>query len=72
MIILIGEGGSGKTTILNELVKRGYTKAINYTTRKIREDEIEKPNLIKRDSPKCWFLPTLGTGLKEKGGKKWL
>ena len=39
MIILIGEGGCGKTTILNELEKRGYTKAINHTTRPKRESE---------------------------------
>lgn len=39
MIILIGESGSGKTTILNELVKRGFQKAINHTTRKKRDKE---------------------------------
>lgn len=39
MIILIGESGSGKTTILNELEKRGYEKAMNHTTRPKRERE---------------------------------
>ncbi|MBR6033243.1 MAG: AAA family ATPase [Clostridia bacterium] len=39
MIILIGESGSGKTTILNELEKRGYKKAINHTTRAKRPGE---------------------------------
>lgn len=39
MIILIGEGASGKTTILNELEKKGYQKAISYTTRKPRIEE---------------------------------
>lgn len=39
MIILIGESGSGKTTILNELEKRGYKKAINHTTRPKRDGE---------------------------------
>ncbi|MFR8103759.1 MAG: AAA family ATPase [Clostridia bacterium] len=39
MIILIGESGSGKTTILNELEKRGFEKAINHTTRKPRDGE---------------------------------
>lgn len=39
MIILIGESGSGKTTILNELEKRGYQKAINHTTRPKRVGE---------------------------------
>lgn len=39
MIILIGESGSGKTTILNKLVELGYEKAINHTTRKPRENE---------------------------------
>ena len=46
MIVLIGESGSGKTTILNELVKRGYKKAINHRTRPIREDEEENPEYI--------------------------
>lgn len=41
MIILIGESGSGKTTILNELEKRGFGKAVNHTTRAKREEEKE-------------------------------
>ena len=41
MIILIGESGSGKTTILNKLVEKGYEKAINHTTRTPRGNEIE-------------------------------
>ncbi len=39
MIILIGESGSGKTTILNKLVEKGFEKAINHTTRKPRDNE---------------------------------
>ena len=39
MIILIGESGSGKTTILNMLEELGFEKAINHTTRKPRENE---------------------------------
>lgn len=39
MIILIGESGSGKTTILEELEKRGFERAINYTTREKRVGE---------------------------------
>lgn len=46
MIILIGESGSGKTSILNELIKRGYKKATNHTTRPIREDEVENPEYV--------------------------
>ena len=41
MIILIGEGGGGKTTILNELAERGFEKAVNYTTRPKRNEEKE-------------------------------
>ena len=36
------KAGHGKTTILNELEKRGMKKAINYTTRPRRESEKEK------------------------------
>lgn len=39
MIILIGESGSGKTTILNKLVEKGFEKAINHTTRAKRDNE---------------------------------
>jgi len=42
MIILIGESGSGKSTILELLCERGYKKAINYTTRLPRGEEIGK------------------------------
>ena len=45
MLILIGESGSGKSTILNELEKRGFEKAIDYTTRKRREKESENSDL---------------------------
>lgn len=46
MIILIGESGSGKTTILKELEKRGYRAAINHTTREPRDEELEKGEYI--------------------------
>lgn len=56
MIILIGESGSGKTTILNELEKRGFKKAINHTTRpKRNEGETAEYNFItKEEFEKMW------------------
>ena len=42
MIELIGKNGSGKTFIANELSKRGYQKVVGYTTRKMRNNEIDK------------------------------
>jgi len=57
MIILIGESGSGKTTILNELEKRGFKKAINHTTRAKRktDDELnEYKFLTKEEFNKMW------------------
>lgn len=42
MIELIGKNASGKTFIANELGKRGYNKVIGYTTRPMRENEIDK------------------------------
>lgn len=42
MIILVGKQASGKTTVVDKLVKDfGYTKAVTYTTRKPRPGEIE-------------------------------
>ena len=50
MIILIGESGSGKTTILNELEKRGFRKAINHTTRpKRNENETTEYKFITKE-----------------------
>jgi len=57
MIILIGESGSGKTTILNELEKKGFKKAINHTTRPKRktDDELnEYKFLSKEEFNKMW------------------
>lgn len=57
MIILIGESGSGKTTILNELNKIGYKKATNYTTRekRIGEESIgEYIFVTKSEFEKMW------------------
>lgn len=57
MIILIGESGSGKTTILNKLVELGFEKAINHTTRKPRENEEntkEYKFLSKEEFNKMW------------------
>lgn len=57
MIILIGEGGGGKTAILRELEKRGYEKAINHTTRQVRVDEnrfSEYKFLTKDEFNKMW------------------
>lgn len=42
MIELIGKNGSGKTFIANELGNRGYEKVVGYTTRPMRENEIDK------------------------------
>ena len=57
MIILIGESGSGKTTILNELEKRGFKKAINHTTRPKRktDDELNEYKFLTKDEfNKMW------------------
>lgn len=57
MIVLIGEGGTGKTTVLNELVKRGYKKPINNTTRPKREDDenTKEYNFVtKEEFEKMW------------------
>lgn len=41
MIVLIGKSASGKDTILNRLVGNGYKKMITYTTRPMRNGEIQ-------------------------------
>ena len=46
MVILLGGGGAGKTTIQNELVKRGYKRGILHTTRSKRASEINGRDYI--------------------------
>ena len=41
MIILIGKSASGKDTVCNQLIKKGYKKLVTYTTRPIRKGEIQ-------------------------------
>jgi len=41
MILIVGESASGKSTIEKQLVKIGYDKIISYTTRPMRDGEID-------------------------------
>ena len=41
MLCVIGKSASGKTTLIEELKKRGYKKAVTYTTRPMRPGEID-------------------------------
>lgn len=41
LLVLMGKSCSGKDTIANELVKYGYENLVSYTTRPMRDDEIQ-------------------------------
>ena len=41
MIILVGESGSGKTTAEKELENKGFKRIVSYTTRPMREGEVD-------------------------------
>lgn len=41
MIVLLGESASGKSSIERELVSMGYNKIVTYTTRPMREEDID-------------------------------
>lgn len=41
MIVLVGESASGKSSIEKELVSMGYNKIVTYTTRPMREEDID-------------------------------
>lgn len=41
IIALVGESGSGKSSIQDELTKIGYEKIITYTTRPMREEDVD-------------------------------
>jgi guanylate kinase len=40
MVVIVGASGSGKDCILNHLLENGYSKIITYTTRDMRENEL--------------------------------
>ena len=40
MILLVGESASGKSAIEKQLVNYGYSKIVSYTTRPMREGEV--------------------------------
>lgn len=44
MLVLIGESGVGKTTIEDELIKKGYVRAISHTTREKRANDVDGVN----------------------------
>ena len=44
MLVLIGESGVGKTTIEDELIKKGYVRAISHTTREKRATDVDGVN----------------------------
>lgn len=55
MLLLIGESGSGKTTILNELIKKGFKQATNHTTRPKREGEGDEYQFVtKEEFERLW------------------
>jgi len=41
MVVLLGAGGSGRTTIANKLIELGFKKEITYTTRTSRTGETD-------------------------------
>ena len=59
MIFILGKTGSGKTTIVNELVsKYGFNKIITYTTRPMRNGETNHKDyhfINNKDLDKCFL-----------------
>jgi guanylate kinase len=41
MLIITGRSCSGKDTIVNELIKSGYTRIVTFTTRSMRDKEVD-------------------------------
>lgn len=54
MIVLVGKTASGKNTIRDKLVDLGYKPIVTYTTRPIREGEIE--DITYHYVSEDWFL----------------
>lgn len=41
MIVIVGESGSGKSSVEKQLVCLGYRKLVTYTTRPMREEDVD-------------------------------
>ena len=41
MLVIVGGAGSGKTTVLKALERKGYRRIVTYTTRPPRENEVD-------------------------------
>lgn len=41
MLVILGESASGKSSIEKELINKGFVKVISYTTRPIRQGEVD-------------------------------
>ena len=51
ILVLVGGSGTGKTTIVHELVKEGFVRLITTTTRPMRKGEVDRIdyNFVTRD-----------------------
>lgn len=41
IVVLLGKTSSGKDTVCNQLIQKGYKKLVTYTTRPMRPGEVE-------------------------------
>lgn len=41
IVVLLGKTSSGKDTVCNQLIQKGYKKLVTYTTRPMRPDEVQ-------------------------------
>ena len=41
IVVLLGKTSSGKDTVCNQLIQKGYKKLVTYTTRPMRPGEIQ-------------------------------
>lgn len=77
MVIIMGKSGAGKTTVLDELVKLGFKRAVTYTTRPIRPNEkagvdyeFVSTEEFERMEKAGMFAETAHTGMYEYGSLK--
>lgn len=41
IVVLLGKTSSGKDTVCNQLIQKGYKKLVTYTTRPMRPGEVQ-------------------------------
>ena len=56
MILILGKNGAGKSYLLDHLAKKGFCKVVGYTTRPMRNGEVDGSDYFFLTKEKGFFV----------------